>query len=605
MKKKEEKVFDEQTDEKVVQNNENQDENVVVDDNTEQQQNFEEQEEVEEIIEKEERKRKAVIDGESHKKTLWILILVFLVFVAIAMFCIFNKINTNVYKNIFLGDKEMSGMTSVEAGKYIQSVEQELQTIAIDVKQGENVITDITAQEIDLGIDNDKTLKEIMDYGRKENLLSNNIKILKTLFSKHSAKIEYTYSEDKLNTIIQEILGSIENKVINDSYSFDENKYMLIITRGKSGNGIDIDEFKKDIIDALISEEKIYNIKTITQKPEEIDVDVVYSKIVRKAQDAYVDETVKPIKFVKHVVGIDFNKQELRTLLSKTENLKEGVTVRFKVKTTQPKVKLSDIKWNLYVDKLSGTTTYFTASDRNRSNNLKVGLSILQGTVVMPGETFSFNNTMGDCGLSSRGFKPAATFKAGKVVKEVGGGICQVASTLYNSALKANLQIVKRSNHALPVGYVKPSLDATVYYPYVDFRFKNTRNYPIKIVTSYNSGGRMSISIMGTFEEVEYDVVLSSTVTGSVASKKEYVNDATLPAGTTKVIKKGTNGYTSVGYRILKLNGKTISKTFLSSDTYKGTITTVAVGTKAATPVVAPVQTPEPEPVITPVVTTP
>lgn len=528
----------------------------------------------------------------SSKKILIICILIFLVIAVIVGFGIFNKLNTNVYRNVYLKDKDMSNMSKEEVQSYIQSLQEQVVVKNLEIIQEDKKITDITTQEIDFKIDENKTLKNIMDYGRNGNILTNNIDVLKAIFTKQTAEIEYVYSEEKLEKIVEDIRANIQNKVVDDSFTFDEKKYTVTIKRGTTGNGIDIAEVKQELINALKNNDSKYELHLTKEQPKEIDVDVIYAKVKREPKDAYIDETKKPIKFVNHIVGIDFDKQELRDVLEKEENKKEGATITFKVKTTDPKVKLSDIKWNLYEDKISSTTTYFATSDKNRSNNLKLGLSILNGTIVMPGETFSFNNTMGDCGLSSRGFKAAATFKGGKVVPEVGGGICQVTSTLYNSVLKANLKIVKRSNHSLPVGYVKPSLDATVYYPYVDFKFKNTRNYPIKIVTSYNSSGKMSVTIMGTFEEVEYDITLTSKVTGTIESKKEYVNDASLPVGTQKVKTKGTNGYTSCAYKIVKLNGKTISKTLLSEDTYKGTITTIAVGTKSVQPSIPSVSTP-------------
>jgi len=182
--------------------------------------------------------------------------------------------------------------------------------------------------------------------------------------------------------------------------------------------------------------------------------------------------------------------------------------------------------------------------------------------------------------LSSRGFKPAAVFKGGKTVQEVGGGICQISSTLYVSVLYANLGIVSRSNHALPVGYVPVSLDATVYYPYLDFKFKNTREYPIKIVATTTSSRKLTIAIYGTEEEKEYDVELSSWITSTIASKVQKQEDKNLAQGKTKIIQAGKNGYKSVAYKTVKYNGKVISKVLLSQDSYGSTPKIIAVGAK-------------------------
>lgn len=532
-------------------------------------------------------RRKYVVNTTNTKKVVVILIVIFVFLIALVVFCLFNKLNTKVYANVYLAGYNISSMTKEKLSNYLKKQSGLLQKVTVSIMQEKEELSDILATDIDLTIDTQATLNNVMKFGRNKNIIANNIDIFVALIKGHKENIVYKYSEEKLEKITQEIRGSLENRVVDDSYVLDEKEHKLIITKGTSGNGIDADIFKQGVVSSIEQGKTEYNLVVKKQTPQTLDIDVVYSKVAREAKDAYIDETQDPVKFIPHVVGIDFDKEELRSLLEKTENKKEGAIIKFKLNVTQPKTKLSDLKWTLYEDKISSTTTYFTSSMANRASNLKLGLSILDGTIVMPGEIFSFNTTMGDCGLSSRGFKPAATFKAGKVVQEVGGGICQVASTLYNSALKANLEIVARSNHALPVGYVKPSLDATVYYPYVDFKFKNTRNYPIKIVTSYNSSGKMSITIMGTLEDTEYEVVLTSKILSSIAPKIQYVNDSTLTEGKTKVTSKGTSGYTSCSYKTLKLNGKLISKSLLSKDTYKSTTTTIAVGTKQiSTPVI-------------------
>lgn len=543
-------------------------------------------EDVKEEITEESKTRRKYIINKTSKKIIITLIVVFVILIGITLFCLFNKMNTKTYNNIYLGNKNISSMTEIELKNYLQEQNNIIPKNNVIVIQNDEIITDISAEEIDLKIDIQKTLDNVMKFGRDKNILINNINIFIALFKKHIEEIIYEHSEEKLDKITQELRGNIEGRVVDDSYVLDEKTYKLIVTRGVTGNGIDVDTFKQEIIEAIKNEEKEYRLVIEKQPPQQLDLDIVYSKITREAKDAYIDETRNPIKFIAHVVGITFDKEELREILQKEENNKEGAIIEFKLTTIQPEIKVTDLKWNLYEDKLASTITYFTTSTANRASNLKLGLSILEGTVVMPGEIFSFNTTMGDCGLSSRGFKPAAIFKDGKVVTEVGGGICQVSSTLYNSALKANLEIVKRSNHALPVGYVKPSLDATVYYPYVDFKFKNTRNYPIKIKTSYNSSGKMSITIMGTFEDIEYEVILTSKIISTIAPKIQYVNDETLKKDVSQITTKGTKGYTSNAYKTVRLNGKVLSKTFLSEDTYKSTPTVIAVGTKEEAPIV-------------------
>lgn len=515
-------------------------------------------------------------------KALIITAIVFsIIAIAMVVFALVNKLNTKVYSNVHIEDINIAGKTEQEVVEVVKTLGKEISNKVVTIKYGNNVIMELTPDSIDMNIDEQATVKAIMEYGRTENIVLNNVKILKTMFNKANLEPIYKYSEAKLANISAEITSGIEGRVQDDSFNLDEENYVLIITKGKSGKDIVVEEFKADILAALkdksITE---YNITLEERKPNSLDVDVVYAKICREAKDAYVDETVKPVVYHKHEMGISFDKEELRNVLSKTENQQEGKIIKFKLTSTEPKVKIQDITKNIYKDKLGSYTSSFANSDSNRASNVILGAKMLNGTIVMPGETFSFNAVMGDCGLSSRGFKPAAVFKAGKVVQEVGGGICQISSSLYVSVLYANLGIVFRRNHALPVGYVPVSLDATIYYPFLDFKFKNTREYPIKIVAETTSSRKLTISIYGTKEDKEYDVELTSWVTATVASKVEKQNDDTLDVGKTKVIQSGSAGYKSVAYKTVKYNGKIVSKELLSQDSYGSTPKIIAVGTK-------------------------
>lgn len=541
--------------------------------------------EQQQIKENTENKRPGNIQMEPKKKLNKGLIITAIVLsvIAIAMvvFALANKLNTNVYANVYINEVNVGSMTEIQVAEVVKELSNKFKEKVVTVKHEDSIVMELTPDSIDMSIDEQATVKKIMEYGRTENLVLNNIKILKTMFNKAIIEPEYVHSEAKLTNISAEITSGIEGRVQDDSYTLDEENYTLVITKGKSGKDIVVEEFKADILNCLKDKKLLeYSLELEERKPNTLDVDVVYAKISREAKDAYVDETVKPIVYHKHVVGITFNKQDLREMLAKEENQQEGKKLKFKLTTTEPKVKIQDITKDIYKDKLASYTSSYLNSDANRASNVVLGAKMLNGTIVMPGETFSFNNVMGDCGLSSRGFKPAAVFKGGKTVQEVGGGICQISSTLYVSVLYANLGIVSRSNHALPVGYVPVSLDATVYYPFLDFKFKNTREYPIKIVATTTASRKLTIAIYGTKEEKEYDVELTSWVTSTIASKVQEQQDSSLAKGKTKIIQAGKAGYKSVAYKTVKYNGKVISKVMLSQDSYGSTPKIIAVGTK-------------------------
>jgi len=178
-------------------------------------------------------------------------------------------------------------------------------------------------------------------------------------------------------------------------------------------------------------------------------------------------------------------------------------TITFDSKTTVEEVK--DLSVDLYKDLkktngnyiylISSFSTAFDSSNTNRSTNLKLSLEAINGTILYPDETFSFNNTVGER-TAAKGYKVAGIIIGGKNSKGLGGGICQTATTLYNAALLAGLQISERHQHSTTVSYVNLGKDATVYWSSnLDLKFKNTYSTPIKIIGEYNSKGTITFSI--------------------------------------------------------------------------------------------------------------
>lgn len=505
-----------------------------------------------------------------------IILAIVIAFVAIS---IVNKINDNVYRNVYLGSKNLSGMTNSELTDYLRTEQEKLSKTNLKIFQGNEEVLEIVPSDINFEIDVAAIEKQVFGFGRDSNIVKNNLDIMFALIAKKEMDFVYKYDIDKLSDIVKEIKESLTDKVVHDSYVVDENNHKIIITKGKSGNAIDESAVKNKIISSLANSMGEYKLNIITGEPEPLDVDVVYSNVKREAKDAYVDKSTSVYKFVPHQVGLDFDKDNLKEILAKDENKAEGKVIEYSLTIIEPKVKTKDIKWEMYEYRISAFTTSFATTDANRVNNLKVALDLLNGKVIMPGETFSYNSIVGGA-TAAQGFKPAATFVGGRVTREVGGGICQTVSTLYNTALLANLEIVQRKAHSLPVGYVPASRDATVYYPSIDFKFKNNRQYPIKIVTSFNKNGSLTIALYGTKEENEYVVSISSKTLETIKYTTQYVQDSTLEKGKQVVTQAGSNGYKSESYITKKLNGKVVSTTLLSRDTYKAVAQIVRVGTK-------------------------
>ncbi|MEG2484768.1 MAG: VanW family protein [Clostridia bacterium] len=503
----------------------------------------------------------------------------FLLSIIAFMFC--NKISTKVYSNVYLENVDFSKMTAKEVEKNIIKIYEENPLEAIvEIYQGEKLIDSIIADDIDFEVDVAATKKQMLDHGRDKDIFSNNLKIFSGLFNKTNFKFKYEYDEQKFDEAIEFLSTTMDGKAIDDKFEIDEAKRTLVITVGKKGKTVDKEDLKKEVIKLLEKQEAHkYVVKEIESMPKSLDLNEVSSKVKRNAQDAAVINVEGKIpEFRREIVGYDYNDESLKSELDKAENKVEGKIIDYKLTVIEPKVKYRDIAWQKYEDVLGAKTTTFAASNVPRSTNLRIALKNINGTIIMPGEVFSYNKAVGPIN-EANGFRPAGIFKNGTVATETGGGVCQTVSTLYNAVLSSNLQVIERKRHGLFANYVPASLDATIYQYAYDFKFKNTRNYPVKISTWY-ANGSLGVKIMGTKEEDDCDIILSSRVLQTIPFTTTEVQDPTLAKGTKVVKVGGCPGYVSESYKIYKKNGATIKTELITKDTYKPTNKVINVGTR-------------------------
>lgn len=247
------------------------------------------------------------------------------------------------------------------------------------------------------------------------------------------------------------------------------------------------------------------------------------------------------------------------------------------IKVIDPKVTIENITSAGIRKFLSRYTTSFNSGDGNRTENIKLAALKTNGTILYPGQTFSFNDIVGPR-EKEYGFQEALEIVDGEFVPGVGGGICQVSSTLYNAVLLANLEIVERYNHSKPLSYVSLGRDATVAYDSLDFKFRNNTDGPLLIMTEVEDN-KLVVGILGQHslkETVEIQHENRQTIPPSIVKKE----DANLYLGETQVEQEGKPGYGITTLRVVWLNGRQISKEVLSKDTYLGEDTIVKVGTK-------------------------
>lgn len=514
-------------------------------------------------------------EHKSHIGLLIFSIIFFIVFLLASVFstvfAFINVNNTTFVSGISILGIDVSGLSKDDAKqKVTDDVSNRLSTDVI-FKHNDETYT-LLPSSVGGSFDIDKVIDDAYSVGRNGNIFQNNFAILNAMINSKNFIPDFSFNSDSFDNSISQMNSNFADGIVEPSYDISGNN--LIIKSGKNGNIVDSDKIKSLFVDKLIFVP--YNTDSIevpvfSKEANKIDIDAIHSEIYKEAQDA--SYTTNPYAVYPSSNGLDFNISidEAKALITGD---KDSYTIP--LKTLYPNVKTSDIGIEAFPNLLSSYSTSFASSSSNRATNVSLATNKINGKVLMPGEVFSFNNTVGKR-TPQAGFKVAGVYMNGQVATDYGGGICQVSSTLYNAVLRANLEIVDRSNHMFEVGYVPIGTDATVSWGAPDFKFKNSRSYPIKIVTS-SSNRKCVVKFYGLKESEEYDIEIVSYRTGSVPYRTTYTTDSSLAAGQQKVIQRGSNGAKSVAYRIRKKNGQVISKELLSKDTYDPHNQIIAVG---------------------------
>jgi len=228
---------------------------------------------------------------------------------------------------------------------------------------------------------------------------------------------------------------------------------------------------------------------------------------------------------------------------------------------------LPDDELNKITDVISAYSTRFPSYQTSRNTNIRLASAKLNGQILMPGQQLSFNETVGRR-TAKGGFRDAPVLKNGKHDHDIGGGICQVSTTLYNAALLADLQIVHRNNHSLPSAYVALGRDATVDYGSLDLVIANPTDKPIAISSTYENG-RIAFRVLGQ-KDPSIKIKIETAHEQSWDRGVTLVVDKTLKPGARKVIEKGSRGHSIDTYRIVYKDGVEIKRERLNHSTYAG-----------------------------------
>ena len=364
--------------------------------------------------------------------------------------------------------------------------------------------------------------------------------------------------EEQARRMVQVVADELYVPPVDFTYEIGEES--VTVTPGTDGQKLDADALLAEVEKALAQGEAELRVEPETLPGAELSGQALHDLIHVEPRAAGVDGNGK---LTPAVIGRSVNAEEAQAILDQTA---PGESCTIPLEFTPPGTSADESMF--YKDLLASVTTNMDGV-ANRSFNVNRAAEFCNGKVIQPGEVFSYIDTIGDPSARN-GYKTSTGYQGGQTVPMDGGGVCQVSSSLYYCAVYANLDIVWRACHAFATGYIPNGLDATVYYPSLDFRFRNSTGFPIKIVayTEGGAAGKLTVQFYGSNPD-GIKVETQRYTQSSTGWTTVYEPDETLPRGTTKVKTTPYTGYVVDVYRcVYDANGNLLSRKFENHSTY-------------------------------------
>lgn len=524
-----------------------------------------------------------------------------------------------ILNNVTVAGINVGGMTRREAENALRSATDLTYAYTDMVVQLPDEVLRFSPEDTQVKLDVSAAVKAAYDYGRTGTPAEREDAYNASLTGNHTIGLlpYLDLNEDFIRSALEDYVSKFGSVFTEASYqlegdmptlavdSFDENApcQTLVITMGTPGITLDTEAIYTDILDAYSLNRFTVKVEEVQAQavPEDPDLQAIYDAVCMEPVDSSID--MQTYKIIPGAYGYVFSLEDAQRQVDRADF---GQEIRLPMEYVEPEILSEEV---FFQDVLGSCETRHT-NNQNRNTNLRLACEALNGLVLQPGEEFSFNNALGQR-TAEKGYKPAPAYSGIETIDSIGGGICQVSSTLYYCTLLADLEIVFRTNHGFVSSYIDYGMDATVSWGYPDFKFRNSTNYPIKI-TAEVSDGYVRMQILGT-DEKDYYIKMSYLVTNEYPYDviyEEYPPDN--PEGYTdgQVLQNGTTGYLVKTYKNKydKETNELISRDYETSSTYK-TVDKIVVRIVDNTPeeTTPPTETTPPPSVgeTTPVETTP
>lgn len=500
--------------------------------------------------------------------------LVLLLFVAL---CGFTYLYPNVFPGVTVGTIPVGGMSRSAA---VDKIEKESGALY----EGQNVSVtiyettyDILVEDVLQSVDSEQSAANAFAVGRTGNPFVRMWNVIKAAAGQNEAQIAATVDEDGLTQALEDIASKALTEPVEPTWEIGTDT--MTIYAGKPGVNFDSAAVEQVLDEKIrLMDFEPYEVSVELSETPQIDIDKIAEQVIGDPVSATVSKedgkTIIPEK-----VGVQFDVEEARTIIGDGS----AESYEIPVTTTAAKVTAEKLEEVLFRDTLASCSTSLNEGNVPRTNNVRLASAAINGTILNPGEEFSYNNVVGER-TTERGYQSAGAYSGNEIIDEVGGGVCQPSSTLYMAVLRADLEVTQRVNHSFTVAYTPLGEDATVSWGGPDFCFKNDTDYPIKILAE-QSNGQLTMTIVGT-KTSDKTVTTRTEVIETYTPQRIEKKDNSMMVGQSRVEVSGIPGYSTRTYKIITENGQTTEE-LANTSNYIKRDEVVYVGTiqpKAETP---------------------
>ena len=452
-----------------------------------------------------------------------------------------------IYPNVFVAGINVGGMTSEEAVAAVaDAVAASYSSATLDVQLPDRTLS-FTPDQTNVALDADEAIAEAMAYGRSGNPFSAVLNYFSCRSNERYIDLQTVLNldTDYIRNRIDELAQEVETTLSPSKVDVNEAAGTITVQVGYPDRQLDTEGLYEAVYNAFMNSDFTTLTWDYQETPcELVDLTPYYEQYCTEVQNAEYDEETHTIS--EEVPGYGFDLEAAQQQLATAE---PGSTVVIQMEDIEPEVTKLDLSSEMFGTALHKVSTKY-AVNSNRTNNLDLACKAINGTILNPGEIFSFNDVVGER-TAAKGYLPATVFVTGGASEsELGGGVCQVASSIYYCSLFLNLEQVHREPHMYVVDYVDFGMDATVYWGSIDYQFKNTLDYPIKIQANID-GGTVNITFWGP-EELDFTVETDYEILETYPWTTVEQVDETKPVGYRERTVSPYTGYKVVAYITVK-----------------------------------------------------